>query len=63
MLGLVAVAARPDKNETVGLGLDQRREDRSREARVIELDREIVTAFVGALGPGGPDLGFMPCTA
>jgi hypothetical protein len=59
-----AAAARPD--QVVGLailGIEQVGVDRSGEARVVELDRKIVTALVGALGPGGADLGFMRCTA
>ena len=60
MLGLllVAVAARPDENEAAVLGLDQRREDRSREARVIELDREVLAA--GARGPLPSGTNFFP---
>ena len=37
--------------------LDEVGVDRSGEARIVELDREVVAAFVGALRPGGPDLG------
>ena len=31
--------------------------DRSVEAWIVQLDREIISAFVGALRPGGSDLG------
>src|SRR5271165_1979029 len=31
--------------------------DRRIEARIVQLDREVVAALVGALRPGGPDLG------
>src|SRR6266436_6230133 len=31
--------------------------DRFVEARIVQLDREIVAALAGALRPGGPDLG------
>ena len=43
--------------------LEQIGEDGGVEARVIQLDREIVAALAGALGPGSPDLGVMWCTA
>jgi len=60
---LVAVglaAAGPDQG--VGLGVFVVEEvgvDRSVEARIIELDREIIAALAGALGPDGSDLGIM----
>ena len=38
-------------------------EDWSVEARIVQLDREIVAALVGALRPGGPDLGLMRSSA
>jgi hypothetical protein len=53
-------AAGPDQG--VGLGVFVVEEvgvDRSVEARIIELDREIIAALAGALGPDGSDLGFM----
>jgi hypothetical protein len=37
--------------------------DGSIEARIIELEAEIIAALVGALGPCGSDLNFMRCTA
>jgi len=37
--------------------------DRSGEARIIQLQTEIVTALVRALGPGSSDLDLMRCTA
>lgn len=41
----------------VDLGLEaQRRVDRRREARIIELDRERLAAIAAALGPGGAEL-------
>jgi hypothetical protein len=64
-LALVAVrlaAARPDEGEGLAV-LDEVGVDRCREARIVKLDREIVAALVGALRPGGPDLGVMRCTA
>jgi hypothetical protein len=56
--GSVAVAARPDENEAVVLGFDQRSEDRSQEARVIELDREVFAA--GARHPLPSGAKFIP---
>ena len=50
-------AAGPDQG--VGLGVFVVEEvgvDRRVEARVVQLDREVVAALVGALRPGGPDL-------
>src|SRR5579883_2644016 len=51
-------AARPDQ----GIGLarlvvEQVGEDRAGEAWIVELDREVVAAFVRPLGPGRADLG------
>src|SRR6476469_9386547 len=51
-------AARPDQG--VGLGVfvvEAVGIARSVEARIVQLDREIIAALVGALQPGGPDLG------
>src|SRR5277367_6408547 len=57
----VAVAfggARPDQGEALAvLVVEEVGEDRRVEARIVELEREIIAAFVGALRPGGPDLG------
>ena len=63
--GSVAVAARPDQAETLfAFDLDQRGVDRSREARIVELDREIfAVAVADGLLPGGAELGVMRCTA
>ena len=50
-------AAGPDQG--VGLGafvVEEVRVDRRIEARIVELDREIIAALVGALRPRGPDL-------
>src|SRR5712664_4469228 len=58
-LGPVGLAAAgPDQG--VGLGafvVEEVRVDRRIEARIVELDREIIAALVGALRPRGPDLG------
>src|SRR5277367_1255475 len=57
----VAVAfggARPDQGEALAvLVVEEVGENRRVEARIVELEREIIAAFVGALRPGGPDLG------
>ena len=59
--GSVAVAlagARPDEGVALAvLVIEQVGEDRRVEGRIVELEREIVAALVGALRPGGPDLG------
>src|SRR5689334_18008661 len=57
--GSVAVAAGPDESEDllIALGLDQAGVDRCREARVVELDREVLPAGIGGLLPGCADLG------
>ncbi len=59
--GSVAVGlAAAGPNQGVGLGVFVVEEvgvDRSVEARIVQLDREIIAALAGALRPGGPDLG------
>src|SRR5271170_4094129 len=61
VVGSVAVglaAARPDEGEAlVVLVVEEVCVNRRVEARVVQLDREVVAALVGALRPGGPDLG------
>jgi len=54
----VPVRARPDELVAVfAFDFRQRRVDRSREARVVELDREVVAVGLGgALLPGGAEL-------
>jgi hypothetical protein len=63
----VAVAAAwagPDQTVALAaLVVEQVGENRGVEARIVELEAEIVASLVGALGPGGPDLYFMRCTA
>src|SRR5258708_19372086 len=57
-VGVGLAAGGPDQG--VGLGafvVEEVRVDRRIEARIVELDREIVAALVGALGPRGSDLG------
>src|ERR1700694_1548036 len=56
--GSVAVAARPDEGIAVtAFRRDQRGEDRRREARIVELDREVVAARARGLLPGRAELG------
>ena len=62
---LLAVLARPRPKQGVAfaaLVVEQVRVDRRIEGRVIELEREIVATFLGALRPGGSDLSVMWCT-
>ena len=63
-VAVAAVGAGP--NEAVGpaaLVLEEVGVDRRVEARVVELDREVVAALLGALRPRGANLRFMRCTA
>src|SRR6185312_16049278 len=59
--GSVAVAlagARPDEGEALAvLVVEEVGEDRRVKRRIVELEREIIAALVGALRPSGPDLG------
>src|ERR1700728_613740 len=57
-VSVLSAGAGPDQGITVaGLVVEKVGVDRRVEARVIQLDREVVAALVGALRPGGPDLG------
>src|SRR5712692_2501232 len=50
-------AARPDQAEGLAaLVIEEVGVDRRGEARIVELDREVIAALVGALRPGGADL-------
>jgi hypothetical protein len=54
---LVAVRARPDQLQAVfAFDFRQRGVDRSGEARIVQLDREVVAALFGGLLPGGAEL-------
>lgn len=62
---LLAVLARPRPQQSVAfatLVVEQVCVDRRVEGGVIELEREVVASFLGALRPGGTDLGVMWCT-
>src|SRR5258708_10415111 len=49
---------RPDEGVALALFVvEDVRVDRSVEARIVELDREVVALFGGAFGPGGANLG------
>src|SRR5258708_530568 len=51
-------AARPDQAEGLAaLVIEEVGVDRRGEARIVQLDREVIAALVGALRPGGADLG------
>src|SRR6266481_7498201 len=50
-------AARPDQAEGLAaFVIEQVGVDRRGEARIVELDREVIAALAGALRPGGADL-------
>ncbi len=60
----VAGAAGPDEGVAFAiLGLDQAGVDRGGEARIVQLDGEVVAALAGGLFPGGSEFGVMRCTA
>src|SRR5256886_17662981 len=61
-LAVLLAAAGPDEVEGLAV-LDEVGVDRDGEARIVQLDREVVAALAGALRPGGPDLRVMRCTA
>lgn len=57
-IGVGLAAAGPDERVALAaLFVEEVRVDRSIEARIVQLDREVVAAFAGALGPGGADFG------
>src|ERR1700689_3249688 len=57
-VAVLLAAAGPNEGEGLAFGVvEQVGVDRSGEAWIVQLDREIVAALVGALRPGGPDLG------
>ena len=58
----VAVGAGPDQL-VFAFDLGQRRVDRGGEARIVELDREVVAVLFGALLPGGAQFNVLRCTA
>lgn len=60
----ISAGAGPDELETLlAFHLDQRGVDRSREARIVQLDREVIALGVpGGLLPGRTQLDIMSCT-
>src|ERR1700720_4539628 len=57
-LAVLLAAAGPGEGEGLAFGVvEQVGVDRSGETWIVQLDREIVAALVGALRPGGSDLG------
>ena len=57
------VGAGPDEGEGFAVFFVEKvGVDRSVEARIVQLEAQIVAALVGALGPGGADFGVMWCT-
>ncbi|CAK7261604.1 conserved protein of unknown function (plasmid) [Shinella sp. WSC3-e] len=60
----IPVRAGPDELEAIlAFNFGKRCIDRSREARIVELDREVVAALFGGFLPGGTQLSVMRCTA
>src|ERR1700738_1744906 len=58
LLAVLLAAAGPDEGEGLAVWVvEEVGVDRSGEARIVQLDREVVAALVGALRPGGSDLG------
>src|SRR3954447_21025851 len=56
LVAVLLAAARPDEVEGFAV-LDKVGVDRSGEARIVELDREIIAAIDCGFRPGGSDLG------
>jgi hypothetical protein len=59
---LAAASARPGPDQREGVGVlivEEVGVDRGVEARIVELEAQIVAALAGALGPGGADLDLM----
>ena len=55
---------RPDQGVAVALFVvEEVRVDRSVEARIVELDREVVAVLFRALLPGGAEFDILRCTA
>ena len=58
LVAVAAVRAGPDEGVTLAiLVIEEVGVDRSGEARIVQLEAQIVAALIGALGPGGADLG------
>ncbi len=55
-VAVLLAAARPDQGVAVVLVVEEVGVDRRVEARIVQLERKVIAALVGALGPGGPDL-------
>ncbi|KXV73648.1 hypothetical protein AD953_15470 [Acetobacter malorum] len=59
-----AVRTRPDQVVALAvLAIDEIGENRGIEARIVELETQIIAALVGAPGPSRPDLDLMRSTA
>jgi hypothetical protein len=62
----IGALARPRPEEGVAfaaLVIEEIRVDRRVERRIVELQRQIIATFLGALRPRCPDLDIMWCTA
>ena len=59
-----ALGRDPDQLQALlAFDLDQGGVDRGGEARVVQLDREVVAVLLGALLPGRTELDILRCTA
>jgi len=57
------VGAGPDERVALAiLVVEEVGVDRGVEARIVQLEAQILAALIRALGPGGTDLGIMRCT-
>ena len=57
LVGAAAVGAGPDQAVALAvLVVEEVGVDRGGEARIVELEAQVIAALVGALGPGGADL-------
>ena len=64
LFAAATVGAGPDQSVALAvLVVEEVGVDRGGEARIVQLEAQIVAALVGALGPGGADLDVMRCTA
>ena len=61
-LAVAAGGTGPDQAATAVLVFEEVGVDRSGEARIVELEAEIVAAFVRLLGPGCSNFDVMWCT-
>ena len=57
-VSVLPAGTRPDEGVAIAiLVVEEVGVDRCVERGIVQLDREVLAAFAGAFGPGGPDLG------